>query len=168
MTTRFLSLALLSLGLAAQAADPLSLPAGPAPTNGAAFAVTPAAGKPVDDRAGFVSWRTLMQVEAVPQGTGYVPKFDKGIMTLDKKVVKVQGFMLPLGMGEKQDHFILTATPPTCAFCLPGGPDSVIEVKTTKPVKFGYDTIALTGKFELLTNDPMGLYYRVTDAKQVD
>ena len=29
--------------------------------------------------------------------------------------------LLPLGMGEKQNHFILTATPPSCAFCLPGG-----------------------------------------------
>lgn len=168
MMNKYLALAALMLGVAAHAADPLSLPAGPAPTGNAAFAITPAAGKPVEDRAGFVSWKTLAQVEAIPEGSGFVPKFDKGIASLDKKVVKLQGFMLPLGMGEKQDHFILTATPPTCAFCLPGGPDSVIEVKTIKPVKFGYDTIALTGKFELLKNDPMGLYYRVTEAKQLD
>ncbi|HEY9100841.1 DUF3299 domain-containing protein [Chitinimonas sp.] len=168
MLLRLFPAALLSLGLAAQAADPMSLPAGPAPVGGAAFGVTPAAGPAVADRAGFISWKTLALVEAVPQGQSFTPKFDKSIVSLDKKVVKLQGFMLPLGMGEAQNHFILTSTPPTCAFCLPGGPDQVIEVKTSKPIKFGYEAVALTGKFELLKNDPMGLYYRVSDAKQLD
>jgi hypothetical protein len=67
-------------------------------------------------------------------------------------------------MGEKQSHFVLTATPPTCAFCLPGGPDQVIEVKAKTPIKYGYEPIQLTGRFEILHDDPMGLYYRLNDA----
>lgn len=158
----------LSLATAACAAGLPDLPAGPAPKPGAAFGVTEAVGQPVADRNGFVSWKTLAQVQAVQQGDTFIPKFDANVSKLDKKPVKVTGFMLPLGMGESQDHFILTATPPTCAFCLPGGPEQVIEVKTTKPVKFSYDPIALSGKLELLKNDPMGLFYRMTAAQSAD
>ncbi|WP_269532767.1 DUF3299 domain-containing protein [Chitinimonas sp. BJYL2] len=160
------SLALLALST--QAADPSSLPAGPAPVGNAAYGVTPTTAKPLADKAGFVSWKTLTQVEAIKQGDTMVPKFDPAIVQLDKKVVRLQGFMLPLGMSEKQTHFILTATPPSCAFCLPGGPDQVIEVKASKPVKFVYDTISLSGKLELLKSDPMGLYYRLSNATQID
>lgn len=158
----------LSLATSALAASLPNLPAGPAPKPGAAFGVTEAVGQPVADRSGFVSWKALAQVQSVQQGETFTPKFDASLQKLDKKAIKVQGFMLPLGMGESQDHFILTATPPTCAFCLPGGPEQVIEVKTSKPVKFSYDAIALSGKLELLKNDPMGLYYRMTAAQTVD
>ncbi|WP_374351507.1 DUF3299 domain-containing protein [Chitinimonas sp.] len=153
---------------AAFAAGLPNLPAGPAPKPGATFGVTEVTGQPVADRPGFVSWKALAQVQSVQQGDTFTPKFDANLQKLDKKSVKIQGFMLPLGMGEAQDHFILTATPPTCAFCLPGGPEQVIEVKTTKPVKFSYEAVALSGKLELLKNDPMGLYYRITAAQTVD
>jgi hypothetical protein len=154
--------------LAAFAAGVPDLPAGPAPKPGATFGVTEPAGLPAAERAGFVSWKSFAQVQAVQQGEAFIPKFDASMQKLDKKAVKVQGFMLPLGMGESQDHFILTATPPTCAFCLPGGPEQVIEVKSAKPIKFSYDAIALSGKLELLKNDPMGLYYRMTGAQAVE
>ncbi|WP_374539231.1 DUF3299 domain-containing protein [Chitinimonas taiwanensis] len=160
-----LSLAILISSNLVSAADPSSLPPGPAPKNGAAFGVTPAGGPSLPERAGFVSWRLLAQIESVQQGQRMVPRFDKGISALHKKTVKLQGFMLPLSMTENQSHFILTASPPSCAFCLPGGPDSVIEVKASVPIKYGYEPITLSGKFEILQNDPMGLYYRITEAK---
>ncbi|MBV8657622.1 MAG: DUF3299 domain-containing protein [Burkholderiales bacterium] len=166
MLRYLITLALTASALAA--GMPGNLPAGPAPKAGAAFGVTEPVGTPVADRNGFLSWKTLMQVQAIQKGDLFVPKFDTALMKLDKKTVKLQGFMLPLGMGETQDHFILTATPPTCAFCLPGGPDQVVEVKTTKPVKFSYDPVALSGKLELLKDDPMGLYYRMTAAQAMD
>lgn len=172
MNHHILSTTLLSLmtaaALAVDTGLPGNLPAGPAPTGDSAFGVTAPVGKPLDDKNGFVSWHTLSLVEAVAQGKTFVPRFDKTIQALNTKQVKLQGFMLPLEMGEKQSHFVLTATPPTCAFCLPGGPDQVIEVKTSTPVRFSYEPIQLAGKFEVLKNDPMGMYYRLTQAKPVD
>ena len=32
------------------------------------------------------------------------------------------------------------------------------------PVKYGFEPIVVTGKFVVLKDDPMGLYYRLTDA----
>ncbi|MBV1775986.1 DUF3299 domain-containing protein [Burkholderiaceae bacterium DAT-1] len=146
---------------------PGNLPAGPAPKGNAMFGVTEVVGKPVEDKSGFVSWKTLAMVKVDTGKTDDVVTYDKQIESLHNKVVKLHGFMLPLGMGEKQSRFILTATPPTCAFCLPGGPEQVIEVRAAAPIRYSYDAIELTGTFEVLHNDPMGLYYRVSAAKEV-
>ena len=44
--------------------------------------------------------------------------------------------MMPLEMGDKQTHFMLSAMPQSCAFCLPGGPEQLVEIKTKTPVKY--------------------------------
>ncbi|MDP1716868.1 MAG: DUF3299 domain-containing protein, partial [Burkholderiales bacterium] len=125
---------------------------------------SPYMGKPLPELKGVVSWKTLSQVEAVRQKDKFVPKFSGGITALDKKEIRLQGFMLPLDMGEKQKRFILTALPPSCSFCLPGGPDQLVEVQAKTPVKYGFEPIVVNGKFAVLKDDEMGLYYRLTDA----
>jgi hypothetical protein len=123
--------------------------------------------KPLPELKGVVSWKTLAQVTPVRQQDRFVPQFAKDVSALDKKEVRLQGFMMPLDMGEKQKRFLLVAMPPSCAFCLPGGPDQLVEVVARTPVKYGFDPIVVTGKFVVLKDDPMGLYYRLTDAVAV-
>lgn len=120
--------------------------------------------KPLPDRNDVVSWKVLAQVELVKQKDRYVPQFAKDIAALDQKQVKVQGFILPLQMGDKQSHFVLTAMPQTCAFCLPGGPESMVEVKSKTPVKYTFEPVVMTGKLSVLKDDPTGVFYRLTDA----
>ena len=51
-----------------------------------------------------------------------VPAFAQVVTALDGKAIKVQGFMMPLDIGEiKQRRFLLVAAPPHCSFCLPPG-----------------------------------------------
>lgn len=120
--------------------------------------------RPLTERKDVVSWKLFAQVELVKLKDRYVPQFSSGVAALDKKEVKVQGFMLPLEMGDKQTHFVLTAMPQTCAFCMPGGPESMVEVKTRQPVKYSFEPLILTGKLEVLKDDPTGVFYRLTDA----
>ena len=120
--------------------------------------------KPLQDRNDVLSWKVLSQVELVKQKDRYIPQFSAAIAELDKKEVKVQGFMMPLQMGDKQSHFVLTAMPQTCAFCLPGGPESMVEVKSKTPVKYTFEPVVLTGKLAVLKDDPTGVFYRLTDA----
>src|SRR5262245_1370780 len=127
----------------------------------------PADFKPLPELKGVVSWKTLEKVTPVKQKDRFVPQFAKDIEALDKKEVKLQGFMMPLDTGERQKRFLLTSMPPSCAFCLPGGPDQLVEVQAKNPVKYGFDPIIVTGKFVVLKDDPMGLYYRLTDAVAV-
>lgn len=128
--------------------------------------VDPSAFKPLDERKDVVSWKLLSQVELVKLKDRYVPQFSSGVAALDKKQVKMQGFMLPLQTGDKQSHFVLTAMPQTCSFCMPGGPESMVEVKTKQPVKYTFDAVVLTGKLEVLKEEPTGIFYRLTDAVQ--
>jgi hypothetical protein len=120
--------------------------------------------KPLQERKDVVSWKLLAQVELVKQKDRYVPQFSSGVAALNAKEVKVQGFMMPLEMGDRQTHFILSAMPPSCAFCMPGGPESLVEVKSRAPIKFGFEPIVLTGKLAVLKDDPTGVFYRLTEA----
>ena len=120
--------------------------------------------KPLPERKDVVSWKLLAQVELVKQKDRYVPQFSSGVAALNAKEVKLQGFMMPLEMGDKQTHFILSAMPQSCSFCMPGGPESLVEVKTKAPVKFGFDPVVLSGRLAVLKDDPTGVFYRLTDA----
>ena len=119
------------------------------------------------DRKDIISWKLLAQVELVKVKDRYQPQFSAGIAALDAKEVKVQGFMMPLEMGDKQSHFILSAMPQDCAFCMPGGPESLVEVKTRKPLAYGVEAVVLSGKLAVLKDDPTGVFYRLTDAVPV-
>jgi len=124
--------------------------------------------KPLPERKDVVSWKLLAQVELVKMKDKFVPQFSTGVAALDKKEVKVQGFMMPLEMGDKQTHFILSAMPASCAFCMPGGPEQLVEVKTKAPVKYTFEPVVLTGKLAVLKDDPTGVFYRLTDARSTD
>jgi hypothetical protein len=148
-------IAALLLLLAAPAfAQQHSMPQGPDPSQV----------KPLPERTDVVSWKLLSQVELVKQKDRYVPKFAPGLAALDQKEVKVQGFMMPLQTGDKQSHFVLTAMPQSCAFCLPGGPESMVEIKTKTPVKYTFEPVVVSGKLAILKDDPTGIFYRIVDA----
>ena len=116
---------------------------------------------------GVVSWKTLSQVEPVKQDGVMVARFSGEVLSLDSKTVRVQGFILPLDLGEQQHHFLLSAVPPHCPFCLPAGPDAIVEVVAKKKIAYAIDPILLSGKFAVLKNDPTGVLYRLTDAEPI-
>ena len=120
--------------------------------------------KPLPDRGDVVSWKLLAQVELVKVKDRYVPQFAAAVAALDAKEVKVQGFMMPLEMGDKQTHFILAAMPQDCAFCMPGGPEQLVEVRAKNPLPYGMQAIVLSGRLAVLKDDPTGVFYRLTDA----
>lgn len=130
--------------------------------------VDPSQFKPLVERKDVVSWKTLAQVDLVKMKDRYVPQFAQSITALDQKEVKVQGFMMPLQVGDKQTHFVLSAMPQTCSFCMPGGPESLVEVKTKRPVKYTFEPVIVTGKLSVLKDDPTGVFYRIVDAVQAN
>jgi hypothetical protein len=129
---------------------------------------SPSAGQavpaPLPERGDVVSWKLLAQVELVKVKDRFQPQFSAGVAALNAKDVKIQGFMMPLEMGDKQSHFILAATPQDCAFCMPGGPESLVEVKAKQPIAYGMGPVVLSGRLAVLKDDPSGVFYRLTDA----
>lgn len=122
--------------------------------------------KPLPERNDMVSWRVLAQVELVRLKDRYVPQFSAAIAALDKKQVKMQGFMLPLQMGDKQTHFVLGAMPPECPFHPGGGPESLVEILSKQPVKYTFEPVVISGTLEVLKDDQRGVFYRIADAVQ--
>lgn len=123
--------------------------------------------KPLAERADVVSWKVLSDVKVTLVKGRSVPTYGVAQLTLNQKLQRVQGFMLPLQPGEKQSHFLLSSVPPTCNFCMMGGPESIVEVKAKVPVPYTLEAVVVEGQFLVLNNDPFGLFYRVIDAVAV-
>jgi hypothetical protein len=111
-----------------------------------------------------VPWKTFAQVQVSKTKDGFVPQFSDSVAALDQKEVTIRGFMLPLESGEKHVFFILSAVPPTCSFCMPGGPDAVVEVRAKRGLAYTESAVEVRGKLSVLKNDPTGIFYRLTDA----
>jgi uncharacterized protein len=118
-------------------------------------------------RADVLSWDMLTDVKTKNNKGSIVPVFNVTQMALHQKKQRVQGFMMPLDPGEKQSHFLLSSVPMNCGFCVPGGPESMIEVRSKTPVKYTAEPVVVEGSFQVLANDQFGVYYRIADAQPV-
>jgi hypothetical protein len=153
-----------SLGASAQ---PLSSPLCQQAPARASTART-ARSRPLQPRADVVPWSVLTDIKTKTDKNKVLPVFQMSQMALNQKTQRIQGFMMPLEPGEKQKHFLLTSVPMTCGFCVPGGPESMVEVRTKTPVAYSLEPVVVEGKFQVLLDDPYGLFYRVTDAASVN
>jgi hypothetical protein len=123
---------------------------------------------PLPKRGDVVAWSTLTDITTKVEKKRIVPVYPDAVNALNQKTLRLQGFMMPLEPGENQRHFLLASVPLTCSFCTPGGPESMVEVRTSKPVKYKLDAVVVEGKFHVLQNDKYGLYYRITEAVGVE
>ncbi len=119
---------------------------------------------PLEERDGVLSWKLLASVQTRVEKNRSVPSYPAAVLALNERTVRVQGFMLPLEPGDKQRHFLISSVPTSCAFCVPAGPEGLIEVRSRTPVKYTLEPVLLEGKLAVLNNDPYGLFYRVVDA----
>jgi uncharacterized protein len=122
---------------------------------------------PLVERADVVPWAVLTSIKTKTEKNKITPVYSMDQMALNQKSQRIQGFMMPLEPGEKQRHFLLTSVPMSCGFCVPGGPESMVEVRTKTPIKYTLDPVVVEGKFAVLSDDPYGLYYRITEAASV-
>lgn len=122
---------------------------------------------PLKERQDVLPWALLTNVKTRVEKNRVLPVFPPEVQALDGKIQRVQGFMMPLEPGEKQTHFLLSSVPLSCSFCLPGGPESMIEVKTKTPIRYGMESLVVQGRLAVLPDDPYGLYYRIVDAVPV-
>lgn len=72
--------------------------------------------------------------------------------------------MLPLEQESMTRHFLMSRFTPVCFFCPPGDPNEVVEVRTLKPFRAGYDRVKVTGVFSLTNNGEKGLFFRIDGA----
>ena len=123
--------------------------------------------EPLQPRHDVLAWSVLTEVKTKVDKNRILPVFNASQIALNQKTQRIQGFMMPLSPGVSQRHFLLSSVPLTCSFCTPGGPESMVEVHTKTPVKYGMESVVVEGKFLVLNDDSYGLYYRMIDATSV-
>ncbi len=130
-----------------------------------ALGITPA----LPDMEGVVSWDILTE-----STLGYDERFDElrpmfpeAVRALEGTQVRLVGFNVPLDSSGRR--ILLSLISPSCPFCLPGGPETMVEVDAVEPIAAELEPIVLEGIFELIDDAVWtGLYfYRLTDARRV-
>ena len=167
MNIKLFAAVLLAMGLSAQAQQSSSLAGGIPAGSGPGVHSPNSPFAPLPERADVLPWSMLTEVKTKAVKNRLLPVFPAPVVALNDKTQRIQGFMMPLDPGEKQKHFLLSSVPLTCSFCVPGGPESMVEVKTKTPVKYSLEPVTVEGKFAVLNDDSYGLYYRITDAVSV-
>ncbi len=119
---------------------------------------------PLARRDDVVPWSVLGAVGTRRVGKRLLPEFTPTIWAFNGTPVRIQGFMMPLEPGERHRRFLLASVPLTCAFCVPGGPESMLDVRTRNPVPYRMAGLVVQGVLQVLPDDPQGLYYRMSDA----
>ena len=122
---------------------------------------------------GAIGWDLLGDLDVrsesiAPLRTVFHTEYRPEVKALDGQEVKLMGFIFPLEGGLSHEHFLLTAWPPSCPFCLPAGPSQMVEVFCEEPIHFTEGAILMAGRLELLEDDPSGMYYRLHDAEEVE
>ena len=122
---------------------------------------------PLPQRTDVLPWSVLTDVKTRTVKNRVFPVFPPPVLALNNKTQRIQGFMMPLEPGEKQKHFLISSVPLSCSFCVAGGPESMVEIKTKTPVKYTLEPVVVEGRLSVMTDDEYGLYYRMVDAVSV-
>jgi uncharacterized protein len=117
-----------------------------------------------DDRLAAVSWDALGRVTGTTVHDRYVPEFPKDLEALDGKLVRLDGFMMPLDEGAPMQTRFLIMPEPWDGDCLPVGAEQIVEVRARSAFKYVLDRITVQGRFALVRDDAGTLLYRLSDA----
>ncbi len=119
-------------------------------------------------------WKTLSKItykKEYDELMGFkvdVPVFSKDVEMLDGKEVTLKGYIIPVEGYKSHTEFVFSAFPYNmCFFCGGAGPETVMEVVTTEPVKYTAEAIELKGTLHLNGTDINKLIYSLSNAVQV-
>lgn len=119
-------------------------------------------------------WKTLSKItykKQMDEILGFkidVPVFSDPIKEIEGKEVTLKGYIIPVEGYKSHNEFIFSAYPYNmCFFCGGAGPETVMEVKASEPVKYVADQITLKGKLILNPDDINRLMYILEDAEMI-
>lgn len=117
------------------------------------------------------TWKTLSKItfkKEYDEIMGFKvdkPVFSKEVIALEGKVIEIKGYIIPVEGYKSHKEFVFSAFPYNmCFFCGGAGPETVMEVMSTEPVKYSAEAVTLRGKLETNSDDINRLIYTLTDA----
>ena len=125
-------------------------------------------------QAGTNLWKELAKVtyeKKYDELLGFkvdVPVFGESVRALEGQIVEISGYIVPVEGYKSHNEFVFSAYPYNmCFFCGGAGPETVMEVAATEPVKYSTERIVLRGKLSLNNDDINRLMYILTEAEQI-
>ncbi len=115
-------------------------------------------------------WRTLSKISYKKEYNdmfGFevdMPVFSEEIKALENKEILIQGYIIPVEGYRNHKEFIFSAYPyANCFFCGGAGPETVMEIYASEPVRFTSEIIWLKGTLVLNDSDVNHLFYILED-----
>lgn len=97
------------------------------------------------------------------------PVFSESVKAMEGQEVTIKGYIIPVEGYKSHKEFIFSAFPYNmCFFCGGAGPETVMEVEASEPVKFTAESVVLKGKIRLNADDINRLMYKLEDAVMVE
>lgn len=117
------------------------------------------------------TWKTLAKITYVKEYDEIMgfkidkPVFSDPVKQLAESEVTVKGYIIPVEGYKSHTEFIFSAYPYNmCFFCGGAGPETVMEVLSSEPVKYTAEQVTLKGKLVLNSDDINRLMYLLEDA----
>nr|MBS0036773.1 hypothetical protein [Saprospiraceae bacterium] len=115
-------------------------------------------------------WRTLSKISYKKEYNdmfGFeidMPVFSEEIRALENKEVLIRGYIIPVEGYRNHKEFIFSAYPyANCFFCGGAGPETVMEIYASEPVRFSSEIVWLKGTLILNDSDINHLFYILED-----
>ena len=97
-----------------------------------------------------------------------IPEFSQEVLDADSSLVEIQGYIIPIDV--ESGFYVLSANPfASCFFCGNAGPESVLELQFTQPLKNIYKTDEIAtfrGRLKLNWDDLEHCNYILTNATE--
>jgi len=119
-------------------------------------------------------WKTLSKItykKQMDEIMGFnvdVPVFSDEIKALDGKEITIKGYIIPVEGYKSHKEFVFSAFPYNmCFFCGGAGPETVMEVYASEPVKYSAKQVVLKGTLELNDTDINRLMFAINNASLI-
>jgi hypothetical protein len=101
------------------------------------------------------TWDLLQMMTYKPNAQGkYVAYFPPDLVAMNKKVIELPGYMIPIKAGLVHDWFMLSVLPVLqCQFCGQGNIPNMVEVRLLKPIPYTENPFNVKGTLILNATD---------------
>ncbi len=88
---------------------------------------------------------------------------------MEQKTVAIYGYMYPIKMAEKHDHFLLSKQPHVCQFHLPAHSGNMVEIiMQDEGIPYRRQPVLLTGVFSIPNDKELGITFRLKEVEFID
>ena len=115
-------------------------------------------------------WKTLADITYIKKYDDFLgfkvdyPVFSEKVEGLDGQEIEIRGYIIPIEGYKSHKEFIFSAYPYNlCFFCGGAGPETVMEIQASEPIKYTAEPITIRGKLNLNDEDINQLMYNMTD-----